>query len=207
MIAILVGLSLAGNSQFQGCLQVEGETCILCYESYPLGLRKGCGPPPPIPDNCDIYGYDLKNRKIYCAACDSQYSLSTSGTSGRLPCAAKNEIRGCLRSTHPPGLRQNCDYCANNQYVQIPGPSKCVSAGAQAIEHCLWGGQFDPKAGGAACARCKPPYAVGVDRRHCEPAFAPGCLINGEKKGPLKCIACDVYNGYYMLPNLQCAKK
>ena len=207
LLLILAGLYRTANTQYEGCLLVEGDTCILCYNSYPLGRRRGCGPPPPIPNNCEIYGYSLKDGKVSCSSWDSTRALNIAAKGIQTPCTAKNNIKDSITATKSSTGPVLCKSCGNGLYVQTPGLTNCVPAGKNTIEHCLWGSRFDSKRGAIRCSRCKVGYAVSADRMHYEQGFAPGCLVNEKKDGARKCFACDVYNGYYMVPGFKCEKK
>ena len=182
---ILLGLCFTqDNSRYEGCMYFEGGICVQCYRSLPQGPgngKGGCEAPPKADPNCSVFTYDLKSGKTFCTSCEPGFVINESRLGLKNSCAVKNTIKGCLSTGKFVQSKQMCYICADGLYASLTNPSQCVSAGKDAIEHCLWGGQYSPKFG-AACRRCKGAFAIGNDRRHCVPQTAPGCLINRDPK-------------------------
>ena len=208
LISILFATTLLGaclsNTQYQGCEEINGNTCIRCYQRKPLGRAKGCGPVLNDTDLCERYLFSIYTGDSFCSQCGRGHSLQQDDFNGaKSRCKAKNTIQGCLDSQFSgKGQPQFCYSCAKNTYPRLSNRDKCVDIGAKAVKHCELGGFA--LGNGVTCGRCKAPYALSFNRRACVAPAIPGCSQNDGNGG---CLRCDAPNGYYMVPGGRCIKQ
>ena len=203
----LLGVCLTDNTQYEGCYQTEGETCVLCFRSNPLGKGKGCEKKQPlIYKNCKLTGYNARVNQTFCSFCEDSLVLNLAKEQTAEACTIPDKIPDCLNAYTVKGsLPPRCVACGKNKYSLVPGLNQCVSAEKKTIQHCQEGGYFRRRDGFISCYRCEPGYALNSDETQCVTPAIEGCFENGKKAGV--CAVCDVENGYYMIPGGKCIKQ